>query len=95
MSLRFWLNRAGRSDSTCLQASHLIVSYDEHEVNNTFKFGIIYQRFGQVLTHHATPCSSGRGVEREGAIIAKVSLRDDATIFVNFGTTAKPKHRFL
>uniref|UniRef100_A0A3B3HCI0 Rap-GAP domain-containing protein n=1 Tax=Oryzias latipes TaxID=8090 RepID=A0A3B3HCI0_ORYLA len=48
MSLRFWLNRAGRSDSTCLQASHLIVSYDEHEVNNTFKFGIIYQRFGQV-----------------------------------------------
>ncbi|RVE63335.1 hypothetical protein OJAV_G00135250 [Oryzias javanicus] len=30
------------------KASHLIVSYDEHEVNNTFKFGIIYQRFGQV-----------------------------------------------
>uniref|UniRef100_A0A3P9ICZ0 Rap-GAP domain-containing protein n=1 Tax=Oryzias latipes TaxID=8090 RepID=A0A3P9ICZ0_ORYLA len=30
------------------KASHLIVSYDEHEVNNTFKFGIIYQRFGEV-----------------------------------------------
>uniref|UniRef100_A0A3P9JN37 Rap-GAP domain-containing protein n=1 Tax=Oryzias latipes TaxID=8090 RepID=A0A3P9JN37_ORYLA len=25
----------------------MIVSYDEHEVNNTFKFGIIYQRFGE------------------------------------------------
>uniref|UniRef100_A0A8C9Z1U3 Rap-GAP domain-containing protein n=1 Tax=Sander lucioperca TaxID=283035 RepID=A0A8C9Z1U3_SANLU len=30
------------------QASQLIVNYDEHEVNNTFKFGVIYQRFGQV-----------------------------------------------
>ncbi|XP_030009818.1 rap1 GTPase-activating protein 2-like isoform X2 [Sphaeramia orbicularis] len=30
------------------KASHLIVNYDEHEVNNTFKFGVIYQRFGQV-----------------------------------------------
>ncbi|XP_070838369.1 rap1 GTPase-activating protein 2-like isoform X1 [Chaetodon trifascialis] len=30
------------------KASQLIVSYDEHEVNNTFKFGVIYQRFGQV-----------------------------------------------
>uniref|UniRef100_A0A3Q0S5L1 RAP1 GTPase activating protein 2a n=1 Tax=Amphilophus citrinellus TaxID=61819 RepID=A0A3Q0S5L1_AMPCI len=25
----------------------LIVAYDEHEVNNTFKFGVIYQKFGQ------------------------------------------------
>lgn len=49
MSLRFCVNGPGRSDCLCLQASHLIVSYDEHEVNNTFKFGIIYQRFGQVL----------------------------------------------
>uniref|UniRef100_A0AAX7VMQ3 Rap-GAP domain-containing protein n=1 Tax=Astatotilapia calliptera TaxID=8154 RepID=A0AAX7VMQ3_ASTCA len=32
----------------CLQASQLIVNYDEHEVNNTYKFGVIYQRFGQV-----------------------------------------------
>ncbi|TNM84753.1 hypothetical protein fugu_008931 [Takifugu bimaculatus] len=30
------------------KASQLIVNYDEHEVNNTFKFGVIYQRFGQV-----------------------------------------------
>lgn len=32
------------------QASQLIVNYDEHEVNNTFKFGVIFQRFGQVPT---------------------------------------------
>jgi len=32
----------------CIQASQLIVNYDEHEVNNTFKFGVVYQRFGQV-----------------------------------------------
>ncbi|XP_054902761.1 rap1 GTPase-activating protein 2-like isoform X2 [Poeciliopsis prolifica] len=30
------------------KASQLIVNYDEHEVNNTFKFGVVYQRFGQV-----------------------------------------------
>ncbi|XP_035507921.1 U2 small nuclear ribonucleoprotein A' [Morone saxatilis] len=30
------------------KASQLIVNYDEHDVNNTFKFGVIYQRFGQV-----------------------------------------------
>nr|XP_046266551.1 rap1 GTPase-activating protein 2-like isoform X4 [Scatophagus argus] len=30
------------------KASQLIVNYDEHEVNNTFKFGVIHQRFGQV-----------------------------------------------
>ncbi|XP_076836191.1 rap1 GTPase-activating protein 2b isoform X3 [Brachyhypopomus gauderio] len=29
------------------KGSHLIVSYDEHELNNTFKFGVIYQTFGQ------------------------------------------------
>ncbi|NXW10142.1 RPGP2 protein, partial [Fregetta grallaria] len=28
-------------------ASQMIVSYDEHEVNNTFKFGVIYQKFRQ------------------------------------------------
>lgn len=26
----------------------MIVAYDEHEVNNTFKFGVIYQKFRQV-----------------------------------------------
>ncbi|XP_066552414.1 rap1 GTPase-activating protein 2a isoform X10 [Amia ocellicauda] len=30
------------------RASQLIVTYDEHEVNNTFKFGVIYQKFGQI-----------------------------------------------
>ncbi|KAM4546709.1 rap1 GTPase-activating protein 2-like isoform 3-T6 [Fundulus diaphanus] len=30
------------------KASQLIVNYDEHEVNDTFKFGVVYQRFGQV-----------------------------------------------
>uniref|UniRef100_A0A8C7ZW67 RAP1 GTPase activating protein 2a n=1 Tax=Oryzias sinensis TaxID=183150 RepID=A0A8C7ZW67_9TELE len=29
------------------RGSRLIVAYDEHEVNNTFKFGVIYQKFGQ------------------------------------------------
>ncbi|XP_073171824.1 rap1 GTPase-activating protein 2 isoform X13 [Lepidochelys kempii] len=31
------------------KASQMIVSYDEHEVNNTFKFGVIYQEFKQTL----------------------------------------------
>lgn len=31
----------------------MIVSYDEHEVNNTFKFGVIYQKFRQVSNPHA------------------------------------------
>ncbi|XP_051537700.1 rap1 GTPase-activating protein 2-like isoform X5 [Myxocyprinus asiaticus] len=30
------------------KGSQLIVNYDEHELNNTFKFGIIYQKFGQI-----------------------------------------------
>ncbi|XP_064207510.1 rap1 GTPase-activating protein 2-like isoform X7 [Anguilla rostrata] len=29
------------------RGSQLIVSFDEHEINNTFKFGVIYQKFGQ------------------------------------------------
>ena len=31
-----------------MQGSQLIVAYDEHELNNTFKFGVVYQKFGQV-----------------------------------------------
>ncbi|MBV98056.1 Rap1 GTPase-activating protein 2, partial [Eschrichtius robustus] len=31
------------------QASQMIVSYDEHDVNNTFKFGVIYQKARQTL----------------------------------------------
>ncbi|XP_077447642.1 rap1 GTPase-activating protein 2-like isoform X3 [Stigmatopora argus] len=30
------------------KASQLIVNYDEHELNDTFKFGVIFQGFGQV-----------------------------------------------
>ncbi|XP_027012692.2 rap1 GTPase-activating protein 2b isoform X2 [Tachysurus fulvidraco] len=29
------------------RGSQLIMNYDEHELNNTFKFGVIYQNFGQ------------------------------------------------
>jgi len=31
----------------------MIVAYDEHEVNNTFKFGVIYQKFRQVRDRRA------------------------------------------
>ncbi|KAK1331485.1 hypothetical protein QTO34_009442 [Cnephaeus nilssonii] len=31
------------------KASHMIVSYDEHDVKNTFKFGVIYQKAKQTL----------------------------------------------
>lgn len=31
-----------------LQASRLIVTFDEHVISNNFKFGVIYQKFGQV-----------------------------------------------
>ncbi|KAG2458790.1 RPGP2 protein, partial [Polypterus senegalus] len=30
------------------KASQKILAYDEHELNDTFKFGVIYQKFGQV-----------------------------------------------
>ncbi|KAJ8360478.1 hypothetical protein SKAU_G00170030 [Synaphobranchus kaupii] len=29
------------------KASRLIVTFDEHVINNNFKFGVVYQRFGQ------------------------------------------------
>ncbi|XP_056414419.1 rap1 GTPase-activating protein 2 isoform X3 [Hyla sarda] len=31
------------------KASQMIVTYDEHEINNTFKFGVIYQKLRQTL----------------------------------------------
>lgn len=31
------------------------MNYDEHELNNTFKFGVIYQKFGQVSETHFHP----------------------------------------
>jgi RAP1 GTPase activating protein 1 len=32
----------------CPKASELIVNYDEHVLVNSYKFGIIYQKHGQV-----------------------------------------------
>lgn len=34
------------------QASRLIVTFDEHVISNNFKFGVIYQKFGQVSALH-------------------------------------------
>lgn len=33
-----------------LQASRLIVTFDEHVISNNFKFGVIYQKLGQVCS---------------------------------------------
>ncbi len=41
-----------------VQGSQLIVNYDEHELNNTFKFGVVYQKFGQVRKWMLNVCSS-------------------------------------
>lgn len=32
------------------QASRLIVTFDEHVISNNFKFGVIYQKLGQVCS---------------------------------------------
>lgn len=32
---------------TCLSASPLIATYDEHVLVNDFKFGVLYQKYGQ------------------------------------------------
>ena len=53
-----WLSQHARIDCDCLypvispKASELIMKFDEHCISNTFKFGIIYQKFGQ-LTEEA------------------------------------------
>lgn len=31
----------------CLHASSLIATYDEHVLVNNFKFGVLYQKYGQ------------------------------------------------
>ena len=38
--------------SPWLQASELIVKYDEHNLSHAFKFGVIYQKKGQVILLH-------------------------------------------
>ncbi len=53
-----WLSQHARIDCDCLypvispKASELIMKFDEHCISNTFKFGVIYQKFGQ-LTEEA------------------------------------------
>lgn len=45
------------------QASRLIVTFDEHVISNNFKFGVIYQKLGQVCSPpppcppHIWPCT--------------------------------------
>lgn len=41
------------------QASRLIVTFDEHVISNNFKFGVIYQKLGQVCSP-PPPCSLPR-----------------------------------
>lgn len=40
------------------QASRLIVTFDEHVISNNFKFGVIYQKFGQVSALQRCRCLS-------------------------------------
>ena len=42
------------------QGSELIVNYDEHVLTNTFKFGVIYQRFAQVRMNTAKSAVTGK-----------------------------------
>lgn len=44
-----WRNTVLTQNFWCSdQASRLIVTFDEHVISNNFKFGVIYQKFGQV-----------------------------------------------
>lgn len=44
-----WRNTVLTQNFRCSdQASRLIVTFDEHVISNNFKFGVIYQKFGQV-----------------------------------------------
>lgn len=49
-SISLQINKQSDFSSHIFQASHMIVSYDEHDVKNTFKFGVIYQKAKQVST---------------------------------------------
>ena len=41
----------------CLvQGSELIMAYDEHTLTHCFKFGVIYQKFGQVCACQEMEC---------------------------------------
>nr|XP_021526960.1 rap1 GTPase-activating protein 2 [Aotus nancymaae] len=67
------------------KASQMIVSYDEHDVNNTFKFGVIYQKARQAYLlfprspsfaprSPSWPCVSLRRTLREAAFSCPLGL---------------------
>ena len=49
-----WLTQQARIDCDCLypvitpKASEFIVKFDEHSIMDKFKFGVLYQKFGQL-----------------------------------------------
>lgn len=51
------MNRTRNSIFSYPQASRLIVTFDEHVISNNFKFGVIYQKFGQVSALQWCCCS--------------------------------------
>ncbi|KAG7223107.1 hypothetical protein INR49_015866 [Caranx melampygus] len=59
------------------RGSQLIVAYDEHEVNNTFKFGVTYQKFrgGLDVSHGQTGSESVYTVFRQREIMFHVSTK--------------------
>ncbi|KAG9485915.1 hypothetical protein GDO78_008806, partial [Eleutherodactylus coqui] len=66
------------------KSSQMIVAYDEHEINNTFKFGVIYQQLKQVsesfrggldVAHGQTGTESIYTVFREKEIMFHVSTK--------------------
>lgn len=50
-----WLQFASTVVLSPPQASRLIVTFDEHVISNNFKFGVIYQKLGQVSSFSPTP----------------------------------------
>lgn len=47
------------------QASRLIVTFDEHVISNNFKFGVIYQKFGQVSVDLPARGSSSKTLSKD------------------------------
>ena len=49
-----WLSQQARIDCDCLypvitpKASDFILKFDEHSIMDKFKFGVLYQKFGQL-----------------------------------------------
>lgn len=47
-SFFIWSCKSTSNVAFIFQATDLIVKYDEHNLAQSFKFGVIYQKFGQV-----------------------------------------------